>query len=248
MKTHTMRRSIAAACAAGLGAFIATSSVYAAGQNWKVSLAQMPVYAESTDKGVLVDLVKALERASGDKLELQVVPFPRSMSDVQEKKVDFHMPLIQLPGSETGTPKFDYSNETIFHVNFTMYSSKSVDVTPATASKFKVETEQAHVEYFDFPIVASNSIDGSLKKVNAGRIDAFIFADNACDPIIKAGGLSNVKRQLYKRFDVKVVLPKGGRGGAADKWLTVNIGKLRASGEFDKIMGKIDAPYQAWQP
>ncbi|ODU10033.1 MAG: hypothetical protein ABS84_06200 [Rubrivivax sp. SCN 71-131] len=246
MKAPTMVRWLATLCVAGMGPALLLGTAQAAGKTWKVSLAQMPVYAESADKGVLVDLVKALEKVSGDKLELQVVPFQRSMSDVQGKKVDFHMPLIQLPGSETGTPKFDYSKETIFHVNFTLYSTKGKDVTPATASKFKVETEQAHVDYFDFPIIASSSIEGSLKKVNAGRVDAFVFADTASDPIVKGAGLGNVKRDLFKRFDVKVVLPKGERGGAADKWLSENIGKLRASGDFDRIMGMIDAPFQSW--
>lgn len=242
------RRSAVCLAVSALAWTLAAPGAHAAGKTWKVSLAQMPVYAESLDKGVLVDLVKALEKVSGDKVELQVVPFPRSMADVQDKKVDLHMPLIQLPGSETGTAKFDYSTDTIFHVNFTMYSTKGVDVTPATAPKFKVETELAHVDYFGFPIVPSNSIEGSLKKVNAGRVDAFVFADAACDPVVKSAGLSNLKRQLYKRWDVKVVLPKGARGGAGDKWLAENIAKLRSSGQYDKIMGVLDTPYQDWQP
>ena len=93
-------------CSATL-AVVCTSPALAAGKTWKASLAQMPVYAESREKGVLVDFIKALEKASGDKIEYQVVPFPRSMNDVQEKNVDFHLPLIQMPGSETGTEKFD---------------------------------------------------------------------------------------------------------------------------------------------
>lgn len=224
------------------------SPVFAAGKTWHASLAQMPVYAESKDKGVLVDFVKALEKASGDKIEIQVVPFPRSMNDVQEKKVDFHLPLIQMPGSETGTDKFDYSTDTIFHVNFTLYSGKALDISPASASKFKVETEAAHTAYFSFPVAPSSNIEGSLKKVDAGRLDAFVFADFASDPIVKGGKLANVKRQLFKRFDVKVVLPKGGRGGATDKFLSETIAKLIKSGEMAKIMGPIDTPFDNWQP
>lgn len=218
-----------------------------AAKTWKASLAQMPVYAESKDKGVLVDFIKALEKASGEKIEYQVVPFARSMSDVQEKKVDFHMPLIQIPGSEKGTDKFDYSTETIFHVNFTLYSGKKLDITPQNVGKSKVETDAAHTAYFGFPIVQSFSIESSLKKVDAGRIDAFIFADNASDPIIKKEKLTNIKRQLFKRFDVKVILPKGDRGGPTDKFLTEAIGKLKKSGEFTKIMGPIDAAFDPWQ-
>ncbi|MGV8892209.1 MAG: hypothetical protein ACOH2K_04555 [Burkholderiaceae bacterium] len=229
-------------------ATVSTSPAFAAGKTWKASLAQMPGYAESKDKGVLVDFVKALERVSGDKIEYQVVPFQRSMNDVQEKRVDFHMPLIQLPGSDTGTDKFDYSTDTIFHVNFALYSGKSANITPATASKFKVETDAAHTKYFNFAIAPSTSLEGSLKKVDAGRLDGFIFADMAADQIVKQDKLANIKRQLYKRFDVKIVLPKGARGGPTDKFLSENIAKLVKNGEMAKIIGPIDVPFNNWQP
>lgn len=220
----------------------------AAGKVWKVSIAQLPVYSESAEKGVLVDFVKALERVSGDKIEISVVPFARSVNDAVEKKSDFSLPTIEKPGQETGTATFDYATETVLHVNFVMYSTKGVNITPATAGKFKVETEASHAEYFEFPIASTANIESSLKKVNAGRIDAFIFADNASDPIVKGGDLKNVKRQLYKRFNSKIVLPKGARNGPTDKWLTENIAKIRASGELAKIMGGVDAAYNDWQP
>jgi polar amino acid transport system substrate-binding protein len=56
----------------------------------------MPVYAESKDKGVLVDLAKAMAKTSGKDIEIQVVPFNRSIHDVIEGKADFHMPLIKM--------------------------------------------------------------------------------------------------------------------------------------------------------
>ena len=235
-------------CSATLGVMLTTAPALAAGKIWRASLAQMPVYAESHEKGVLVDFVKALEKASGDKIEYQVVPFARSIDDVQDKRVDFHLPLIQLPKVETGTNKLDYSTETIFHVNFTLYSNKTLEVTPVNVAKFKVETDAAHTDYFDFPIAPAFKIDGALRKVDAGRLDAFIFADFASDPIVKERKLNKIKRQLFKRFNVKIILPKGGRGGPTDRFLSETIAKLRHSGEMARIMGPIDAPYDDWQP
>ena len=84
--------------------------------------------------------------------------------------------------------------------------------------------------------------------MDAGRLDGFIFADFACDPIIKAQNLKNIKRTLYNRFDVSIVLPKGEKGGPVDKFLIEAIEKLKARGEFDKIMGPIDTPFDPWQP
>jgi len=50
------------------------------------------------DKGVLVDLLKAISAVSAvsnKSIDYQVVSFARSMSYVEGGKVDFHMPLIK---------------------------------------------------------------------------------------------------------------------------------------------------------
>ncbi len=217
-------------------------------QNMKVSLAQMPVYAESMEKGVLVDLVKAIASESGKKIDYTVVPFPRSIDNVVGKKANFHMPLIALPNVDKTTMKYDYSTETIFHVNFVLYTKKGSKVAIDNLANLKIETELAHLPYFDFKITGSTDIVGSLKKVNGGRIDGFIFADGACDPIIKGNSLTNIKRELYKVFDVKAVLPKGETGGPTDKFLSDIITKMRTNGSYDKIMSVLDMPYNNWQP
>lgn len=227
---------------------VASAPALAAGKTWKISLGQMPFAAESKDKGAYVDIVKAMAKATGDTVDIQVVPFTRSLGDAMSKKVDAHLPIIQLPGMDKGTPDFDYSTETVHHVNFVLYSGKSLDITPANAGKFKVETDAAHTGYFGFPIAPSPSVEGSIKKVDAGRLDAFIYADQPIDRLIKQNKLANVKRQLFKRFDVKFVLPKGGRGSEVDKFITDAIAKLKASGEWDKLLTLLDAQYDNWQP
>lgn len=237
------------------GGFLATallglgvSFFPALAKDLKASAARMPVYSENHEKGVLIDFLKAMEEAAGTKITFQVVPFAKSMSDVQEKKVDFHLPFIQIPGTDKGTNEFDYSTDTIFHVNFVLYTNKNKPIDKNNLKSAKIETDAAHSQYFDFPVAKSASIEGSIKKVNAGAIDGFIFADGAVDPIIKEGNLKNVKRELYKRFDVKFVLPKGGHGGETDKLLSAAVAKLKANGKFDKIMSPIDGPYNDWQP
>ena len=217
--------------------------------DYKVSLAKMPVYAESPEKGVLVDLAKALAADSGKQFDIAVVPFARSMNNVKTGKADFHMPLIAIPDVDMSTLPYDYSTETIFHVNFVLYTKKGSGITKEKLKSqgVKVETDIAHVPYFDFKIAGSASLEQSLKKVNAGRIDAFIFADFASDHLIKKNGLTNIKRELFKVYDVKIILPKGGKGGSTDKFLSDTIKSMRDKGEFDKIMSAIDKPYDNWQ-
>lgn len=215
--------------------------------SYQASLAQMPVYAESADKGVLVDLVKAIAKESGQSISIQVVPFKRSMDNVVNKKVDFHMPLIMNPTTDEKTLPYDHSTATIFHVNFVLYSNKAKPLDLNNLGQYKLETDAAHVQYFPFKVEPTSNLESSLKKVNAGRIDGFVFADMASDPIVKSLKLGNIKRQLYKVFEVKIILPKGGKGGPTDKMLSDAVAKLQAKGEYVKIMGPIDQKYNDWQ-
>ncbi len=214
----------------------------------KASLAKMPVYAVTADKGVLVDLTKAMAKTSGKAIEIQVVPFNKSMHDLMDGKADFHMPLIKPENVDEAKLNYANSKETIFHVNFVLYTNKNKPIDKSKLKDYRIETDLAHVGYFDFPVKGSTRIDSSLKKVNAGRIDGFIFADFASDPIVKKEGMKNIHRELYKVFDVKIILPKGEKGKATDAFLTETIEKMRADGSFDKIMSPIDQPYNDWQP
>lgn len=45
-------------------------------------------------------------------------------------------------------------------------------------------------------------------------------------------GLKNIRRQLYRVFEVKMVLPKRERGGEVDRILTSAIKKLRETGRY----------------
>jgi len=141
----------------------------------KASLAKMPVYAVTADKGVLVDLTKAMAKTSGKAIEIQVVPFNKSMHDLMDGKADFHMPLIKPENVDEAKLNYANSKETIFHVNFVLYTNKNKPIDKSKLKDYRIETDLAHVGYFDFPVKGSTRIDSSLKKVNAGRIDGFIF-------------------------------------------------------------------------
>ena len=57
---------------------------------YKVSLAQLPVYAESSDKGVLVDLVKAIEK--------EILYFGDEPVKLTSKEIKIIKVLCQTPG------------------------------------------------------------------------------------------------------------------------------------------------------
>ena len=53
----------------------------------------LPPLVESSDKGILVDLVKAMaEEYKDGKITWELFPFARSMENVEKGRADFHMP------------------------------------------------------------------------------------------------------------------------------------------------------------
>jgi len=200
------------------------------------------------DKGVLVDFTKAIAKELGMSAHIKVDPLARSMQNVIGGQVNFHMPLIKSPGYYQKDLPYDHSTATIFHVNFVLYTSKTKPLTMEQLKTAKIETDRAHVEYFPFITIPSSCIECSLKKISKGRIDSFIFADFAADGFVKANAMSELKRKSYRVFDVKIILPKGGQGSPVDRLLTKAINGLKAKGEYQRIMGAIDLPYNDWQP
>lgn len=211
-------------------------------------VAQMPFYADNAEKGVLINFIHALSEESGVPITILVLPFARSMQFVKNGKVDFHLPLIKAPYTSGRALDYDFSTETIFHVNFVLYDNKHKPVNPTLLNRLVIETDLAHREYFDFDIQATTCLECSIKQVDAGRIDGMIYADMAIDPLIKRFKLNNVQRQLYKVFDVKIILPKGTRGGELDLLLSQSINRMRRNGKMLLTLGAVDQPYQNWQP
>lgn len=224
------------------------SKILLLGDEYKVSLAKMPVYAESKDKGVLIDLVKAVERVSGHNISIKVLPFSSSVYMVEKKRVDLHMPLIKNEIVSQDKLLFIYSDETLHQVNFVLYIKKGSDVSLDNLNTKNLETDRAHVEYFPFKIKPSNSIAKSLEKINSGKIDGFIFADSVTDPYLKKSNIKGIQRSLYKVFESKMILAKTDKAEKVNKMLNIAIGKLRKSGEMKKIVKLIDIPYNNWQP
>lgn len=219
-----------------------------AGQAIVGSLARMPVHAPSKTEGIQVELVKALARVSGEEITYDVFPFARSVNNVESGRADFHIPLIRNAVVAENDLKFFYSRETLFHVNFVLYTRKGSDVTIDNLAHCVIASDRAHVEYFPFHVQPSNNIELSLRMLSMGRIDGYIFADTATDPVLKSIHLTNIQRQSYQRFDVKIIYPRTARGSQVAVVLSKALGKLKESGELAQIEKPVDLPYDNWQP
>lgn len=225
-------------------------AVRAQARDLRGSLPLLPPLVESKDKGILVDLLRAMAKEyKGGKITWDVYPFARSMENVEQGRADFHMPQLVNPHIDPSKLPFQLSSEKIFRVIFALYTNKdNKHINPGNASKFKIETDLGVRNFFDFPVAGSADIASSLKKVDMGRIDGWLFAMPESDMVLKRLGLKHIKRWQYKKFDVRVVLAKGEKGKEVDRILTGLIRKLQANGQYQQIMAPIlDEKFVNWQ-
>lgn len=228
----------------------------ASAKSLKVSMAFLPDILETPDKGVFVDLIKAIDEVWEGNIERSVYPFPRSLDNVITGKADFHLPMIRNKVVPVESLPYSYTTEKMGYVVFVIYSHKDNPITyeriqQAKNSRpfpLKIESAGGFTDYFDFPISDSSAIDTSLKKIDMRRLDAFIFAQEESDFITKQLKLKSIHREKYDSFDDVFVIPKGYKGKEIDKILSQCLVELRASGRLQKLHMNVHVPYQVWQP
>ncbi len=221
-------------------------------QALKASLAIMPLSAEIDKDGDLsgayINLIYALDRVTKSKTDITLAPFQRSISNLIKKDADFHIPLIRTPQIDEKTLPYTFSTETLFEVAFVLYTHKNKPLDINNLNQYRIATDIAHTKFFPFPVIGKSCLSCTIKMVDKGRIDGFIFAQNETDPFIEQFKLKNIHRQLYKYYDVKILIPKTEEGKTIDKYFSRGIKLLKQNDKFDKILSPLVSPYIDWQP
>lgn len=215
-----------------------------------VSLPKLPSLVDSKESGILVEFVHAINEVYKGQINIVgVYAFPRSIDNVISGKADCHLPILMNPKIQNGELPYRHSTEVIFHVTFALYTRRGEHLSPDEFGDKKIEVDRGHQGLFEIPTAASNSIETSLKKLTAGRIDGYIFAAQETDAVVKKLKLENlVSSRAYASFPVTFVLPHGPRGQEIDLALSQAITSLRRTEQFDRIFQPINDFYQNWQP
>ena len=202
----------------------------------KASLGYVPMLCETPDKGILPDLLKAMDEIYTDgKIIIDVYPPPRAIDNVVKGSHDFFLPGMKSTAVDKDALLLRFS-ETLWTSIFVLYANKNVDIDMNNLGNYKIETNPAVTGYFDFPVLPFASTESSLKKVDIGRIDGLIYAMGETDSVLKRLGLKNVKRIYYEAFEGPIMLAKGPKGDEVEKILLPLIKELRDNGTYAKIM------------
>lgn len=225
----------------------------AGSQEFKVAVPQLSPLSTDSYKA----LAAAVIEATGAKANIQVMPFARCTYSIENKEVDVVSSIVALPDQKRWAAlKYDYSTAEAVKIVFVLFMNKGKAIDVAELKKgnlngLKLETDSAHTGHFPFAISPSTSVDASLKKVDSGEIDGYIFSQATGDAVLKRLGFKNVKRAYYDTYSGVFLLQKGGRGGELDKRLSDGMAKIKANGKYAQIMGTLvggASAYQDWQP
>jgi polar amino acid transport system substrate-binding protein len=233
-----------------IASIMAIGAMPVAAQSYNVSVRQLAT------SDMYVSLIKAIGEEMKVSMKVQIVPGGRANYLIENKQADIVLPDLRIPdAAKRAQLKFDDSSVTMYNLSFVLYTNKDKSVDIADLKKgntkgYKIETDVSQVNTFEFTGTPTTNLDASLKKVNDGTIDGFIFSQSTGDALLKKGGYKNVKRNFYGIYDMAFMLQKGKAGGDLDKLLTAGIAKLKANGKYDAIIGQAvkDGLYKDWQP
>lgn len=221
------------------------------------SLPLIPGLIDSPNEGAFVDLIKALSPHTGGEITIGVFPLYRAAHNVIEGKADFKIPSIRNADKETARLPFRFISEKFGEVSFVIYSNIEKPITKKMIQDALKKNEAFPYAFegpansgnpFDVPVPPSRDVALSLQKVQKGRIDGFIWAQEEADKIIEEQKLNKIHRAHWADFDDTIIVAKTPRGDKADAILSDAIQKFRATGQLKKYYEKIHLPYREWQP
>lgn len=215
------------------------------------SIGESPISAEADPAGghgMLVDLVRALDKATHSSTKIVLRPFARSLKETAAGRADFHIPLIQNEGSPAPDGLVYVSEVDFGQVQFVIYSRKLAPLDAKTvAGAARIETEPDHESFFPFPVTVTHCVPCSLDKVLLGRADALIVAADIVDPLLSNPKYKGIHRALYKTYPVRALVPANADSAATRRYLIDGVKRLKETGELWDITGH-NKPYSDWQP
>jgi len=223
-----------------------------------VSVAYLPNISESPDKGVFIDLIKAMgETYTEGTFKISVFPFNRSIDNVVNGKADFHIPMLRNPNIPEEKLPFRYASVSMGKVYFVIYSHKDKPITKEMLEKaksvnpfpYKIVMLRGLENFSSFPVEASeSSLEQMMQMVDKKRIDAVVHAQEEADFVLEQLKLKDIHRDFYDSFDDVVIIPKGEQGDAVDRVVSQSLKTLAANGRLEELHSKVHVPYKDWQP
>lgn len=214
----------------------------------------IPGMVNSSSDGVMVDLIKAMSAAyTGGSIAVRAMTVGRLDVELVEGLVDMTMPYIRMRPNDDVNFKYRFTRKGYGKVSFVLYSRKANPVTAAAISKaallhpFPYKIESAEFDW-GFPVAQFLSFESAFKKLAAGRIDAFLWAQEEADEELRRQGSKGIVRELFGIYDDVFAVQRNARGDYVEKVYEQTLEAMQKSGKLEASYNKIHKPYDPWQP
>lgn len=248
---------IAASAASAQPSAEAMAPVAVDAPDLSVNAMLLPGLVNSADEGTFIDLIKAIASVyDGGKVRISVAPVARVTDNVARGLVDLGFPTLRMNAAKDAALPYRLTTASFGRVNFVLYSNKARPLTKAMLDQAQREHKSGDFKYrieaprlaWDFPVQHFTNFESALRKVDAGRLDALLWAQEEADLELRRLNLKSIRRELYTDYEDVMMLPRGPRGDFVDKIITAAIGKLQRSGQLQALYRKVHLPYDPWQP
>jgi len=219
-----------------------TSHVFAG--DYTIASYPIPLMVESPDKGIFIEVTKEIAKRSGLDIEIKIFPTKRTVMNFHENKVDGFFPALDIMINKDISP----SEEMYFKEDFVFFkegsspvstieglSGKKVGITMGYPYAKKITDAQG----FKIEIAPKDEIN--LKKLAAGRIDAFVVEEKSGLQALKQSGVSGITYEAGKpisRQKVYYAFQPDAKGKELAAKFSQALSSMKKDGTFGKIMSK----------
>lgn len=220
-------------------------------------MAIIPGIVDSEKFGPFPEMMQALLSHTDKNVSLEAFPLARAVFNVIDGDADFMIPTIRGREGRNEKRNYRFAKEKFGSVTFVLYTNDTKKISRTTIEAALTKNEPLPY-VLEGPALSgnplgdllypSNDVALSLQKVQKGRIDGFIWAQEESDAALRKLKLANIRREHWADFDDTIIVALGPRGDQADIVLSEAIRKMRAAGELEKYYKKIHRPYEDWQP
>lgn len=223
-----------------------------------ICLLSLSAFGGSTISGSISDTANDNDRMFFTELQsllpvkskkIERLPNARAISYVVRGLIDFHYPVL-LPLSNVKR-KFEYafSGLTVSTVVYAVYVKKeNSKIYVHNLQNYVIEGESGHIDFFDFKVDPSSCPECSFKKLEAGRIDGYIYPALEGDEIIARLKLKHVDSYYFDTYEIKFALPANERGKEVDRLLTRAFENLKKRPAFGEIYREFAKANKNWKP
>jgi polar amino acid transport system substrate-binding protein len=202
--------------------------------------------------GVFVDIYLEMQNhyKDGKIFFSGLYPFKRSVKNVITGEADFHFPMVRSANVNQDELPYYYVPEEMGKIAFVLYThSKKEELDLHNMGKYTIEVLRGHKKYFDFNVIESNSIEQSLKKIQRGRTDGLIHAQESTDAVLRKNKIKEIRRELFTEFDSCIIVAKNENGAATKRVLSELLRNMKKDKSLYKYVGKgFLQSYNNWQP